>query len=273
MKKQRLFLLGVLAIGIFLVAAGTGALQTTKQEVLAQADTAMSAEEAAENRETIPLDEVHFPGEKFRSYLSIWCDLDKDGSLSWDERQRVTKMKISRVDDSKFKVLSVWDSAASGPAVRTEEEKVVIKYDDYSVDLTGISYFTELKNLELVRWNLRGAKELEQLQKLKKLDLWVFSGDEEITAPRFTFLESLGIDESTVVNWDLSLFPNLKKLDMGKKVGTPFNKKEESFQLKELDISRNPKLEVLYCAGTGLETLDLSKSPKLRRLDCSGNLL
>jgi len=94
----------------------------------------------------------------------------------------------------------------------------------------------------------------------------------------FTNLEELSIDGSNLENIDLSSNRKIKRI-------SGFDIKELNIKnnsalthldlfhcpsLNELDLSRNPLLELLACCGTGIIELDLRYNPLLENIFCGG---
>ena len=87
-------------------------------------------------------------------------------------------------------------------------------------------------------------------------------GDQELSPQDIGKIESIDVGSIELSNLKgIEYFKNLKELYC-------YNNK-----LRSLDLSNNPKLEVLDCSNNKLRSLDLSNNPKLTELDCSGNHL
>ena len=87
-------------------------------------------------------------------------------------------------------------------------------------------------------------------------------GDQELSPQDIEKIESIDVGSIELSNLKgIEYFKNLKELYC-------YNNK-----LRSLDLSNNPKLEVLDCSNNKLRSLDLSNNPKLTELDCSGNHL
>lgn len=196
----------------------------------------------------IPIDEAHFPDEKFREYIrGAGFDANADGILSISERKKVT----------------------------------MINCDSCSItDLTGISFFPEVfqlmcNNNQLTKLDLSGNPEMKMLlcysnrltmlnvSQNPKLDL-LLCFDNLLTSldvSANTMITGLDCHENQLFSLDVSHNPQLIMLGCGKN------------QLTELNFSANPKLAQLLCDGNRLMTLDVSHNPKLTMLDCRSNLL
>ncbi len=83
-----------------------------------------------------------------------------------------------------------------------------------------------------------------------------------------TDLEVLNISYTKVRNIDVSQNSKLRELYI-----TRLSNANVSYLLKNLDVSSNPELQILFCAGNRLTNLDLSKNPELFCLHAQNNLL
>ncbi len=130
-----------------------------------------------------------------------------------------------------------------------------LKYPD-------VSFLTSLTVLNLS--HLRGPK--PDISKLEKLRRFVLDfpqdnqGDYAVDVSRCPDLEELVISTAGSVS-DLSKNPKLRELRVG------------NMNLKSLDVTFLPRLEILDCPANGLTELDLSGNPSLRELACQENCL
>ena len=153
----------------------------------------------------IAIDQEHFPDANFREYIVANIDTDGNGYLSETEREEVTDLDISihRI-----------------------------------TDLTGLSYFTELKVLDCY------------CNMLTELDV--------SNNPN---LEKISCSDNMLTELDVSNNPNLKELSCCDN------------KLTELDVSNNTNLEKLYCEENRIVELDVSKNLHLKSLTCWDNFL
>ena len=77
----------------------------------------------------------------------------------------------------------------------------------------------------------------------------------------FTSMTEFNCRNNNLTELDVSKNPNLEILECSQN------------QLTELDVSINPKLKELSCDNNRLTVLDISKNPELRLFDCYGNQL
>ncbi|HGM3509436.1 TPA: cell wall-binding repeat-containing protein [Clostridioides difficile] len=79
---------------------------------------------------------------------------------------------------------------------------------------------------------------------------------------RIEAIDELGVYKKSIKDLSgVNYFVNLKRLYCSNN------------NLKTLDVSNNPELEILSCYGNNLETLDVSNNPELEILSCYGNNL
>ncbi|MCR4672682.1 MAG: S-layer homology domain-containing protein [Lachnospiraceae bacterium] len=203
----------------------------------------------------VEISEKNFPDSNFREYVSDSFDLDGNGRLSSAEIAKIEKIDIAGSEDS------------------------------YS-ELTGIEYFTYLKELyckgksikgldvsknkklEVLSCDNLGSTVLSGLSQLKYLECsggvsWMFTpgpDDPSIDVRKNTRLEELHIQFSNLYSLDLSNNKALKVLDLF------FSSLQEA-----PDLSENVNLREINCAGDRmtLESLDLSSCINLQKLVCN----
>ncbi len=173
----------------------------------------------------VAIDATNFPDANFRAHVEDY-DLDSDGVLSQAEADAVTSMDVQ------------------GESI---------------ADLTGIEYFTQLRELEcgdneLTALDLSGNPQLAilycYLNELTALDL---SGNPQLAYFYCAANQLTALDVSDNLQLiDLSCGENM---------------------LTELDVSSNSQLQYLECVDNKLTELDVSNNPWLMELNCSRNLL
>lgn len=205
----------------------------------------------------VAIDAANFPDEQFRTIVGGF-DTDGDDSLSDEEIAAVTKIET---------------------------------YDQHINDMTGIKYFTALKefgcsglfcaeldlssnsNLEKVSidsfylrdLNLDGLDKLKELgvmgTRLTALDLSGCPALTRLTVRRNNSLTSLDVSKNTALTY----------LDCGMTfIGTGV---AEGNAITKLDLSNNKDLTILSCVNNNLTELDLSHNTKLKEVWCEGNRL
>ena len=193
----------------------------------------------------IAIDATNFPDEKFREYVSTYCDKDKDTYLSDEEIAAVTKINVN------IKSIS---------------------------DLKGIEYFTALTQLECYRNQLTSLN----VSKNTALKL-LYCPDNQLTSldvSKNTALEYLNCSINQLTSLDVSKntaltdlfcgYNQLASLDVSKntaltELGCYGN------QLTSLDVSKNTALTKLECYDNQLTSLDVSKNTALTGLSCFNN--
>ena len=200
----------------------------------------------ASEPEGIPIDEDHFPDDEFREYV-ISQLAGGDNVLTPKDIAKATEIEVRSEDIS---------------------------------DLTGIEYFTELKELDcydnqLMKLDVSQNTKLETLNcsynQLTELDV---SGCKalktlECYSNRFTSLNVSGCMELGLLNCSDN---QLTSLDVSKNTEMKTLDCSDN-QLTSLDVSQNAALTYLYCSDNQLTSLDVSKNTALVWLDCSNNQL
>ena len=181
----------------------------------------------AEDTDEIAIDETNFPDAYFRANVSDpEIDTDGNGKLSETELSAVTSWYLT------FNSIS---------------------------DLTGIEYFTSLKELycsnnPLTSLDLSKNTALEILEAsitdLTTLDL-----------SKCANLKKVSVFQSQLTSLDVSACTELTYLDL------------ETNQVTALSLSENPKIEYLYCTNNQLTSLDVTKCTALKQLYCDQNKL
>ncbi|MDY3926769.1 MAG: S-layer homology domain-containing protein [Anaerotignum sp.] len=203
---------------------------------------------AEETSTDVEISEANFPDATFRQYVSDEFDTNNDDYLDNDEIQAVTEIDV---------------------------------YDEFVIEsLTGIEYFTELKELDcagnqLTTLDISNNTKVEMLDcdnnSLTKLKI---GKNESLTDLYCSYnqLTTLDVSQNTgLINLQCE-DNNLTSLDLSK------NKKLEYLScnnnsLTKLDVSDLTALTELTCSGNQLTTLDVSKNTSLTKLDCSENKL
>lgn len=216
-------------------------------------NTALAAENNSEAN--IPIDETCFPDSNFRSYLSDRYDEDSDGSLSRDEIDQITSIKIKYIVPENSET--------------QEKEQDEIVSESNILDITGISYLSALENVDLEGWYLEGAREIQQLEHLVRLRLYRDKNWDALAGMDIPSLKTLIVTGNICNKIAIDYLPNLKKLVML----NLYEADEPDIQRETLNTKHNKKLEILRCEGLGLELLNIEQNPKLRKLNCSGSKL
>ena len=185
-----------------------------------------SAEETEESVEGIAIDATNFPDETFRTYVQENFDTTADGILTEGELEQVTSINVSSKGIS---------------------------------DLTGVEYFTALKELFCFDNNL-SKLDVRQNSALQRLQCR-YNNLTELDVSQNTALQTLYCSSNNLIELDLSRNIELEDLYC------------HNNNLTELDVRQNPSLEWLYCNNNNLTELDVRQNPALQMLNCSYNNL
>ena len=164
--------------------------------------------------------ELAFPDPIFRAYVMENFDTDKDGKISEEEAEEVTKIEVGK--------------DTSTP----DNEKIA--------SLEGIQYFTNLTYLSCYNNKLT---ELDVTQ--NPALIWLYCSPNQLTELDVTqnpMLEELECYWNKLTELDVTHNPALEYLIC-------YNN-----QLTELDVTQNPALEYLWCYSNQLTTLDVSRT-------------
>lgn len=252
MKEKILAVLSGVLLGLA-VTACSSAGQNDRNSAASSA----AEKTAEETNADVPIDEEHFPDEKFRVYVSRMYDKNEDGVLSQKERSAVRKLHMEQAWEAYYEY-----------QIATEEE---------SLDVTGISNFYRLKEVQLRFEKLSGTSEIEKLSRLKILRLEGRLTERELLVPEFNTLEELEVESSIAAEIDIRCLPNLKRLILNgafsSAYGEPYDNNSEMTGREHIDLSCNKELQYLQCSNMGFKTLDVSKNPRLKTLICDENQL
>lgn len=199
----------------------------------------------------IPVDAEHFPDQALRTYVTDYCDTNKDNKLSAAECEAVQcidlfEMKITKV-----------------------------------ADMTGIKHFTDLREL-LVCGNQITALDLSGMAKLEKLDVSGCGKLQSLKLAGCSALTQLDASSCALTTLDLTGCSALKTVACSYNALTALDVSGSeklttlecsANRLTALDLSGHKTLKVLTCSLNSLTKLDLTGCTALESLDCSGNAL
>ena len=199
----------------------------------------------------IPVDAEHFPDQALRTYVTDYCDTNKDNKLSTAECEAVQcidlfEMKITKV-----------------------------------ADMTGIKHFTDLREL-LVCGNQITALDLSGMAKLEKLDVSGCSKLLSLKLAGCSALTQLDASSCALTTLDLTGCSALKTVACSYNALTALDVSGSeklttlecsANRLTALDLSGHKALKVLTCSLNSLTKLDLTGCTALESLDCSDNAL
>ena len=199
----------------------------------------------------IPVDAEHFPDQALRTYVTDYCDTNKDNKLSAAECEAVQcidlfEMKITKV-----------------------------------ADMTGIEHFTNLH--ELIACNNQIATlDLSGMTKLEKLDVSGCGKLQSLKLAGCSALTQLDASSCALTTLDLTGCSALKTVACSYNALTALDVSAaeklttlecSANRLTALDLSGHKELKVLTCSLNALTKLDLTGCAALESLDCSDNAL
>ena len=199
----------------------------------------------------IPVDAEHFPDQALRTYVTDYCDTNKDNKLSAAECEAVQcidlfEMKITKV-----------------------------------ADMTGIEHFTNLH--ELIACNNQIATlDLSGMTKLEKLDVSGCVKLQSLKLAGCSALMQLDASSCALTTLDLTGCSALKTVACSYNALTALDVSASeklttlecsANRLTALDLSGHKALKVLTCSLNSLTKLDLTGCTALESLDCSDNAL
>ena len=188
-------------------------------------DGYITLKSSPDEAEDVPIDEKHFPDTHFRSYVEGF-DSDKNGILSREERERVT---------------------------------IIYLYASNISSLTGIRYFTNVKNIYCAV-NQLTTLDVSGLTSLQRLDCYS-NYMTALDVSGCTSLQELQCQGNQLTTLNVSRLTSLQHLDCGNN------------QLTALNVSGCTALQYLDCRVNKLAVLDVKDCTDLRRFYCNSNQL
>ena len=139
--------------------------------------------------------------------------------------------------------------------------------DNMSADF-NISDYPLLQSFSA--WNNKGLHSLDPTGCPELLRLSIDGTDvSTLDLSNNSKLRILNITDTRVVDFDLSILPELREFYAQHQSGTL----NTDIKLTSIDVSQNPRLAYLYLAGNNLTQIDLSQNEDLMMLNVSHNLL
>ena len=195
----------------------------------------------------IAIDETNFPDENFRQYVKDNCDPDKDGYLSEEEIEKVSRMDIHSNEIASLKGIEFFTALTYLDCSRNNLTTLDVSKNTALKDLICLlNKITELdlsNNPSLTNLNCN-------LNELAELDL-----------SKNVALQTLRCMQNQLTTLDVRNNHELEELIFGEN------------QISQIDVSNNLKVWLLSCENNMLSSLDFSNNTFLKELDCSGNQL
>ena len=199
----------------------------------------------------VPVDAAHFPDQALRTYVTDYCDTNKDNKLSAAECEAVQCIDLLEMRITKV------------------------------ADLTGIEHFTNLREL-IACDNQITALDLSGMTKLEKLDVSGCSKLQSLKLAGCSALTQLDASSCALTTLDLTGCSALKAVACSYNALTALDVSAadklttlecSANRLTALDLSGHKALKVLTCSLNSLTKLDLAGCTALESLDCSDNAL
>ena len=246
-KKSTRLLSAALAVCMMLSVLPVGAFAAEPGAEEQENGASAQAEEEFVQPESVEINSTNFQDTDFQNYVKQY-DKDGNGSLSLEERNKVTTIKLPE-DGS------------------------------YCPTMKGIEYFPELVTLKCPNAHVRS---LDVSKNLKLETLWCYWNSlEQLDVSKNKALKELRCGDNNLTTLNVSQNEALEWLstnDMRSKLNSldvSYNKALKHLEcmkngLTSLDVSSNEALEQLVCDRNPLTELDVSKNAKLTSLDCNG---
>ena len=217
----------------------------------------------------VAIDEINFPDQNFREYISLWIDKSSDGALSEDELADADFIYLE--DNLGISSLKGIEHFTSLTKLYCSNNKLTeldlsqntrlteLMCDSNQLTALDLSQNTDLKILNC-NYNQLTALDLSKNTLLTNLDC----NNNQLTAldlSKNTLLTELNCNDNQLTVLDVSYNAQLTALAC------------EYNQLTVLDVSKNTELESLQCICNQLTALDVSKNTLLTGLTCSYNSL
>ena len=178
----------------------------------------------------VKIDAVNFPDQYVRAAIKE-KDSDKNGVLSQEEINKVKKLSIVAQNE------------------KTEEK--------YSVNLHGISIFTNIADINVAGTTIEHEEELLSLPHIEKLGLSYDCKMSKLDMGKFSNIKSLFLYATEVNEIDLSKNTKLEKLD----IYIPHTQ-----NMKQLDLSNNKNLTFLELATDNPDKVLVGSAINLSKL-------
>ena len=213
----------------------------------------------------------NFPDEAFRKYVTEKIDADKDGKLSSEE--------IAQAESINASYLGICD--LTGIEFFTELKELCCIGDDIGLRYLDVSKNTKLEILRCERNNLLT---LDLSNNADLTELWCSqnTGIDDLDLSHNTRLAKLSCYGNSLTHLNISGNKSLVFLDCSSNQLTELDAHENTElvkldchenQLKTLDVSDCQKLTELTCYGNRIEKLDISSNTALIKLNCESNCL
>lgn len=239
----------------------------------------VQAESKPEYRQDVPLDESHFPDERFRKQLTRCVDMNRDGVLSVREREKIHFVEFGRscslakgwYADMQYtggEWLKHDDKYALELCYDFQEEEGDVDVPEKVLDVTGIEYFFNIEEVRADKYEMISGS-FQSNADLKKI--WVSCTDPAFSKygqrnydnirASFPISQMMYIHLNNILTDRLNMqeVPELRVLRVILPDGS-------NRRLSSVDLSKNHRLKELELGHALPGKLDLRKNQKLRRL-------
>ncbi len=237
----------------------------------------VQAEAKQEYMTDVVLDEVHFSDQQFREKLKLYVDVNKDGILSREEREKIYYLDLhsytngitnSWFYDMKYMVSGFYSEDYIISYKTRSALLLNFNYDDRSgkavadkaIDLKGIEYFFNLQEVKMDKYELISGS-FRNNSNLRKI--WIGCSDAEernydliqrdFPVSQLTYVHLKNVAVKTL---NLKEMPNLQVLRLIASV-------ESNYRLSALDFSQSSRLREIELGNIVPIKLDLTKNEKV----------
>ena len=193
--------------------------------------------DSAEAASKVKIDKKHFPDITFRQTVKSF-DKNKDGYLSRKERKAVKRIELEN------------EHCSFGPS------------DGQILNLKGIEYFPQAKELNIVFYRLKNLKldKLRNLKTVKLEDCQKVNGTK--SDEKYDFTKNKKLEKLCLKN----IGDNVKQISFAK--GNKIKSLELIVpkQMPTVDLSRLSQMEDLQIYDSGIENVDLKKCVSLKKV-------
>lgn len=196
---------------------------------------------------------VNIPDNKFKRYLRIYYDTDKDGEISDKEAENITSISVKGSEGYAS------DKIYSLVGIEHMPNLTKIVCDNNMIEEIDLSNNKELLYLSC---NYNQLTSLEVSSNTKLQELYCYNNK----------LSSLYVSDDYALTTLLCDFNNLTTLNVANNTKL-FYLSCISNKLTGIDVSMNTALRTLHCSRNELSSLDISNNICLEELGCTNNQL
>ena len=215
---------------------------------------------------TVAVDEVNFPDEIFRKYVSDNFDTDKDGKLSRSECDAVLSIYVTYKNIQSIKGIEYFTKLRSLYCYSNQLTSLDVSKNTALTSLDcSFNQITSLdvsKNTALISLNCG-------INQLKNLDVNNNTALKSLIC-NINQLTSLDVSKNIVLSLLYCDTNQLTNVDVSNNIALTQLRCSYN-QLTSLDVSHNTDLTILECYNNQLTNLDLSNNTAITELKCDNN--